>query len=105
MTLYKKSYRQVKHSKKIPGIAKKNIFKFFTEFQAFKFPDKDTVHFNCGILLCKGECPKECDGNQKPFKPLARLEIFNSLKVIAPQIESIDRPQMEEKRAASSGEY
>lgn len=53
------------------------------------------VHFNCGILLCKGECPKECDQNQKLYKPIARLEIFNSLKVIAPQIESIDRPHKE----------
>lgn len=70
---------------------------YSTNFQAFKFPDKDIVHFNCGILLCKGECPKECNGNQKLYKPIARLEIFNSLKVIAPQIESIDRPEKKEE--------
>lgn len=73
-------------------------------FQAFKFPDKDVVHFNCGILLCKGECPKECDGNQKLYKPLARLEIFNSLKVIAPQIEAIDRPRSKEGRQQNDDE-
>lgn len=48
-------------------------------------------------MLCKGECPQECDENQKLYKPLARLEIFNSLKVIAPQIEAIDRPRKEEE--------
>lgn len=66
-----------------------------TEFQAFKFPDKEIIHFNCGIILCKEECPKVCNDipeNNLLRRPLARLEIFNSLKVIAPQIESIDRP-------------
>lgn len=73
-------------------------FKFFhpspLEFSAFKFPDKDIIHFNCGIILCKGDCPKECDDigeNLLLQKPLARLEIFNSIRVIAPQIEAIDR--------------
>ncbi|KAG5680595.1 hypothetical protein PVAND_010091 [Polypedilum vanderplanki] len=67
---------------------------FSTKFQAFKFPDKDIIHFNCGIILCKGDCPKECNyivENQLLQKPLARLEIFNSIRVIAPQIESVDR--------------
>lgn len=44
--------------------------------------------------MCKGECPKECSeiaDYQLLHKPLARLEIFNSIKVIAPQIESVDR--------------
>lgn len=67
---------------------------FSTSFQAFKFPDRDIVHINCGIHLCKGKCPEEkCDGEfrQKLQKPLARVEVFNSLKVVAPQIE-IDHP-------------
>jgi hypothetical protein len=44
--------------------------------------------------LCKGDCPKECNNiaeNQLLQKPLARLEIFNSVRVIAPQIESVGR--------------
>ena len=66
---------------------------FSTKFQAFKFPDREVVHINCGIHLCKGECPRSCDGaiRGKLHKPLARIEVFNSLKVLAPQIE-IDRP-------------
>jgi hypothetical protein len=62
-----------------------------TKFQAFKFPDRDTIHFNCGILLCKGECPKDiCDVGEKQRKKqktLGRIEVFNSLKVLAPEIE------------------
>lgn len=67
---------------------------FSTNFQAFKFPDRDIVHINCGIHLCRGKCPEEmCNGTarRKLQKPLARIEVFNSLKVLAPQIE-IDRP-------------
>lgn len=67
---------------------------FTTKFQAFKFPDREVIHINCGIHLCKGKCPDEpCDGmvRGKIYKPLARIEVFNSLKVLAPQIE-IDRP-------------
>lgn len=66
---------------------------FTTKFQAFKFPDRDIIHINCGIHLCKEKCPPEpCDGTGGiHFKPLARVEVFNSIKVLAPQIE-IDRP-------------
>lgn len=66
---------------------------FTTKFQAFKFPDRDIIHINCGIHLCKEVCPPEpCDGTGGiHFKPLARVEVFNSIKVLAPQIE-IDRP-------------
>lgn len=77
---------------------------FTTKFQAFKFPDRDIIHINCGIHLCKGKCPLEtCDGSGrgKLLKPLARVEVFNSLKVLAPQIE-IDRPA---ERNQSSGEH
>lgn len=67
---------------------------FTTKFQAFKFPDRDIIHINCGIHLCRGKCPQEaCDGMSSGvlLKPLARIEVFNSIKVLAPQIE-IDRP-------------
>lgn len=60
---------------------------FTTKFQAFKFPDREIVHINCGIHLCKGRCPEvPCDGvvRSKLQKPLARIEVFNSLKVLAP---------------------
>lgn len=76
---------------------------FTTKFQAFKFPDRDIVHINCGIHLCKGRCQQDiCDGTArgKILKPLARIEVFNSLKVLAPQIE-IDRPL---EKNESSGE-
>ena len=75
---------------------------FSTNFQAFKFPDRDIIHINCGINLCKGRCPPEpCDGtgSGKLHKPLARIEVFNSIKVLAPQIE-LDRPM---ERNQSSG--
>lgn len=75
---------------------------FTTKFQAFKFPDRDIIYFNCGIHLCKGQCPSEsCDGASKLHKPLARLEVFNSIKVLAPQIE-IDRPM---ERNQSNGKH
>jgi hypothetical protein len=76
---------------------------FTTKFQAFKFPDREIIHINCGIHLCKGKCPEEsCDGSSrgKLQKPLARVEVFNSLKVLAPQIE-IDRPM---EKNQSNGE-
>jgi hypothetical protein len=80
-----------------------SYFFFSTGFKAFKFPDKDIVHFSCGILLCKNECFDECAGisNYRKEEILGRLEIFNSLKVIAPQIEYIDRPV--ERNVASNG--
>lgn len=76
---------------------------FSTSFQAFKFPDRDIIHINCGVHLCKGKCAHvDCNGKSrgKLHKPLARIEVFNSIKVLAPQIE-IDQ-QMEKNQ--SSGE-
>ncbi|CAO1376733.1 unnamed protein product [Diamesa hyperborea] len=69
---------------------------FKTNFQAFKFPDRDIVHVNCGVHLCKGKCAKyECFDKTpgKTLKPLGRIEVFNSLKVIAPQIEIDQQPR------------
>lgn len=76
---------------------------FSTSFPAFKFPDRDIIHINCGVHLCRGKCPLvECDetARGKLHKPLARIEVFNSIKVLAPQIE-IDRPM---EKNQSSGE-
>lgn len=30
----------------------------FTSFPAFKFPDRDRLHFSCGLHLCTRSCPK-----------------------------------------------
>jgi hypothetical protein len=58
--------------------------------------------------LCKDECARECDEtleNEIYSKPLGRLEVFNSLKVLAPQIESIDRDRMMDGNLTTSGNY
>lgn len=76
---------------------------FSTTFGAFKFPDRERLHINCGVQLCRGACPPvDCrrsdDGGMPP--PSSRLqrdqhlgfvEVFNSLIVSAPKIESLDR--------------
>lgn len=83
------------------------VEKLFTAtFPAFKFPDRDRLHVSCGVQLCRGECPKVDCRSDEPFvlsteKQLARIEIFNSLAVTAPQIE-LDRLQSE-KRTNYSG--
>lgn len=30
----------------------------YTSFPAFKFPDRDRLHFSCGLQLCSGYCPE-----------------------------------------------
>ncbi|XP_063708948.1 cuticlin-6 [Culicoides brevitarsis] len=68
---------------------------FTSTFPAFKFPDRERLHVQCSIQLCNGNCPHvDCKRND-PFvmpseKQLARIEVFNSLAVSAPQIE-LDR--------------
>jgi len=64
------------------------------KFSAFKFPDRDRLHFNCGLQLCKGACPNvncanksERFGKQMNEEILDRLQVFNSVKVLAPGIE------------------
>jgi hypothetical protein len=76
---------------------------FTSNFQMFKFPDRDIIHVNCGVQLCKGKCVQHsCDKDSIDHlpRPLARLEVFNSIKVIAPQIE-IDKI---EQNRTSNGE-
>lgn len=29
-----------------------------SKFPAFKFPDRDRLHLNCGLQICRGLCPK-----------------------------------------------
>ncbi|XP_055716817.1 uncharacterized protein LOC129810394 isoform X1 [Phlebotomus papatasi] len=66
---------------------------FQTTFPAFKFPDREHLHVSCGVQLCRGRCPKvDCRRRDERFilpseRHLARIEVFNSLAVSAPQIE------------------
>lgn len=71
---------------------------FSATFPAFKFPDRERLHVSCGVQLCKQQCPEvDCrvDDNflLTSEQNLARIEVFNSLAVTAPQIE-IDRYNM-----------
>ncbi|CAH1111381.1 unnamed protein product [Psylliodes chrysocephalus] len=73
-----------------------------TRFPAFKFPDRDRLHLSCGLQLCKGPCPKaKCDNQTDEIRSprgfsqitegeiLDRLEVFNSVEVIAPEIDDL----------------
>ena len=80
-----------------------------TTFAAFKFPDRAKLHLSCGIELCKGPCPNvDCRSLQKPQQTrdglvrkarldkeakglvIDRLEVYNSIEVLAPNIELED---------------
>ncbi|XP_072390558.1 uncharacterized protein cyr [Diabrotica undecimpunctata] len=76
-----------------------------TRFPAFKFPDRDTLHVSCGLQLCKGLCPRVNCNNDKlsdennrsgrgfsdllDGEILDRLEVFNSVEVLAPEIDDL----------------
>ncbi|KAL5276248.1 hypothetical protein ACFFRR_001834 [Megaselia abdita] len=71
---------------------------FSATFPAFKFPDRERLHVSCGVQLCKQQCPEvDCRADDNFLltseQNLARIEVFNSLAVTAPQIE-IDRYNM-----------
>uniref|UniRef100_A0A336MM46 CSON014159 protein n=1 Tax=Culicoides sonorensis TaxID=179676 RepID=A0A336MM46_CULSO len=76
---------------------------FTSTFPAFKFPDRERLHIQCSIQLCNGKCPHvDCNKND-PFimssdKQLAKIEVFNSLAVTAPQIE-LDRLMQRDTKA------
>lgn len=80
-----------------------------TTFAAFKFPDRAKLHLTCGIELCKGHCPPvDCKALQRPQQTrdglvrkarldkeakgvvIDRLEVYNSIEVLAPNIELED---------------
>jgi len=63
-------------------------------FPAFKFPDRESLHMQCVLLLCRGACPvgRCSDGTQAPVggphsQVVRKMKIFNSLRVAAPGIE------------------
>ncbi|XP_030378360.1 uncharacterized protein LOC115626985 [Scaptodrosophila lebanonensis] len=83
---------------------------FTATFPAFKFPDRERLHVSCGVQLCKGKCPNlNCRlAEQQPQLNadlhLARIEVFNSLAVTAPQIE-VDRLRYDRRYNMSVEEY
>ncbi|OWR51033.1 hypothetical protein KGM_214038 [Danaus plexippus plexippus] len=98
----------------------KNMMTFqhaVTTFAAFKFPDRAKLHLSCGIELCKGVCPKvDCKALQKPQQTkdglvrkarldkdakgvvIERLEVYNSIEVLAPNIELEDEASIRGSR-------
>ncbi|KAF4524630.1 hypothetical protein B566_EDAN018269 [Ephemera danica] len=67
-------------------------------FPAFKFPDRESLHLQCALLICRGQCPvARCPDGSWPLetqysalptgKVVGRLEVFNSIRVAAPGIE------------------
>ncbi|KAG5876844.1 hypothetical protein JTB14_002900 [Gonioctena quinquepunctata] len=74
-----------------------------SRFPAFKFPDRDRLHLSCGLQLCKGPCKKVyCtvddtaeNRTARTFfdaiegEILDRLEVFNSVEVLAPEIDDL----------------
>ncbi|ALC48658.1 cyr [Drosophila busckii] len=83
---------------------------FMATFPAFKFPDRERLHVSCGVQLCKGKCPNlNCRLAEQPLQlnmdqHLARIEVFNSLAVTAPQIE-VDRLRYDRRYNMSVDEY
>lgn len=86
---------------------------FMATFPAFKFPDRERLHVSCGVQLCKGKCPNlNCRLNEQqqqqmqlnPDQHLARIEVFNSLAVTAPQIE-VDRLRYDRRYNMSVEDY
>ncbi|EDV34410.1 uncharacterized protein Dana_GF20980 [Drosophila ananassae] len=86
---------------------------FEATFPAFKFPDRERLHVSCGVQLCKGKCPslncrQKTPGQAPPSlsadQHLARIEVFNSLAVTAPQIE-VDRLRYDRRQNMSGEDY
>ncbi|CAG9762142.1 unnamed protein product [Ceutorhynchus assimilis] len=66
------------------------------KFAAFKFPDRDRLHLQCRLQICRGVCAKiDCNKNENRIgrssseegEVLDRLEVYNSVEVIAPEID------------------
>ncbi|EDW65693.1 uncharacterized protein cyr [Drosophila virilis] len=83
---------------------------FMATFPAFKFPDRERLHVSCGVQLCKGKCPNlNCRLAEQQLQlnadqHLARIEVFNSLAVTAPQIE-VDRLRYDRRYNMSVEDY
>lgn len=102
----------LKQSRSDPEYLYKNMMVYqhaMTTFAAFKFPDRAKLHLTCGLEICKGDCPPiDCKALQKPQQTrdgllrkarldkdakgnvIDRLEVYNSIEVLAPNIELED---------------
>ncbi|XP_026313695.1 uncharacterized protein LOC113225581 [Hyposmocoma kahamanoa] len=110
----------IKQARNDPEYILKNIMTYqhaMTTFAAFKFPDRAKLHLTCGIELCKGQCPVvDCKALQKPHQTrdglvrkarlnkdakgvvIDRLEVYNSIEVLAPNIELEDEASIRGSR-------
>lgn len=72
------------------------------KFVAFKFPDRDRLHVSCGMQLCRQNCEiYDCVNITRTGRRIVeagedgevldRLEVFNSVEVLAPGIELDER--------------
>ncbi|XP_072930808.1 uncharacterized protein [Epargyreus clarus] len=113
-------HSNIKIAKSDPDYMFKNIMTYqhaVTTFAAFKFPDRAKLHLSCGIELCKGNCPRvDCKALQKPQQTrdgllrkarldkeakglvIDRLEVYNSIEVLAPNIELEDEASIRGSR-------
>lgn len=51
----------------------------YTSFPAFKFPDRDRLHFSCGLQLCTEFCPKVSTFNQSQVS--MQFKLYNFMQV------------------------
>ncbi|VVC92362.1 unnamed protein product [Leptidea sinapis] len=116
----------VKTTKTDPDIIFKNVMTYqhaLTTFAAFKFPDRAKLHLSCGIELCKGPCPNiDCNLLKRPQRTkdglvrkarldkeakgvvIDRLEVYNSIEVVAPNIELEDEASIRGSRRVEGEE-
>ncbi|KAI8432356.1 hypothetical protein MSG28_004764 [Choristoneura fumiferana] len=116
----------LKAAKADPELMFKNLMTYqhaVTTFAAFKFPDRAKLHLTCGIELCKGNCPNvDCKMLQRPQQTregllrkarldkdakglvIDRLEVYNSIEVLAPNIELEDEASIRGSRRIESEE-
>ncbi|CAK1543203.1 unnamed protein product [Leptosia nina] len=113
-------------SKSDPEFMFRNVMTYqhaVTTFAAFKFPDRAKLHLSCGIELCKGPCPDiDCKALLKPQRTkeglvrkarldkeakgnvIDRLEVYNSIEVLAPNIELEDEASIRGSRRVEGEE-
>jgi len=82
----------------------RSIAVHFSTFPAFKFPERQHIHFKCSIAYCRGPCPQEtCVKGKNHFGSwkekygriadmlIETMDVFNSIEVFAPELESVGR--------------
>ncbi|KAG7301977.1 hypothetical protein JYU34_013427 [Plutella xylostella] len=115
----------LKQARNEPEFAYRNMMQYqhaVTTFAAFKFPDRAKLHLTCALELCKGDCPEvDCkalykqqtrDGLVRKARldkeakgvVIDRLEVYNSIEVLAPNIELEDEASIRGSRRIESEE-